>query len=78
LGLYDMSGNIWEWCQDVCTDDLNEVPADGRPFESAGSERRLRGGCFKNWDLFCTVDWRYGIDADAHDGCLGFRLVLAP
>jgi formylglycine-generating enzyme required for sulfatase activity len=77
LGLYDMSGNVWEWCQDVCVDDIRAVPADGSPLEGEGAERRLRGGCHDNWDLHCTVSWRYGIVPDAHDGCIGFRLVLS-
>ena len=78
LGLHDMSGNVWEWCEDVCTDDLDAVPSDGRPYLGAGTERRLRGGCHDNWDLHCRVWWRYGIEPGAHDGCIGFRLVLAP
>jgi formylglycine-generating enzyme required for sulfatase activity len=77
LGLYDLSGNVWEWCQDVCTDHAREIPADGRAFEGEGNERRLRGGCHNNWDLHCTVAWRYGIAPDAHDGDIGFRMVLA-
>jgi formylglycine-generating enzyme required for sulfatase activity len=76
LGLYDMSGNVWEWCEDVCAD-LAAVPADGSPYRGPGTERRLRGGCHHNWDLHCRVFWRYGIASDAHDGCIGFRLVLA-
>jgi formylglycine-generating enzyme required for sulfatase activity len=77
LGIYDMSGNVWEWCEDVCVDDLGAVPADGSPYAGQGTERRLRGGCHDNWDLHCTVSWRYGIDPDAHDGCIGLRLVLS-
>jgi len=77
LGLADMSGNVWEWCQDVCTDDIEAIPADGRPYLGPGEDRRLRGGCHHNWDLHCTVWWRYGIQRDAHDGCIGFRLALA-
>jgi formylglycine-generating enzyme required for sulfatase activity len=78
LGLSDMSGNVWEWCEDVCTDDLTAVPADGSPYVGPGDERRLRGGCHHNWDLHCRVCWRYGIAPDALDGCIGFRIVLAP
>jgi formylglycine-generating enzyme required for sulfatase activity len=77
LGLYDMSGNVWEWCQDACTDDLSAVPNDGTPYLGSGEDRRLRGGCHHNWNLHCTVSWRYGITPDAHDECIGFRLVLA-
>jgi formylglycine-generating enzyme required for sulfatase activity len=77
LGLFDMSGNVFEWCQDVCTDALEAVPGDGRPYVGPGTERRLRGGCHTNWDLHCRVWWRYGIEPSTHDGCIGFRVVLA-
>ena len=80
LGIHDMSGNVWEWCEDACIDDILAMPADGTPWrvENPERERRLRGGCHHNWDLHCRVWWRYGIAQDAHDGCIGFRLVLAP
>ena len=76
LGIYDMSGNVWEWCQDACADP-GSIPLDGTPWTGPGSDRRLRGGCHHNWDIHCTVSFRYGIARDAHDGCIGFRLVLA-
>lgn len=78
LGLFDMSGNVWEWCEDICTDNVEAIPADGRPYLDNGTDRRLRGGCHHNWDLHCRVWWRYGIEPGAHDGCIGFRVVLAP
>lgn len=77
LGLFDMSGNVWEWCQDVYTMDLDAIPADGRAFSGPGDERVLRGGCFHNWAIHCTVSKRYEIAQDFHDGCIGLRLVLA-
>jgi formylglycine-generating enzyme required for sulfatase activity len=77
LGIYDMSGNVWEWCQDVFTRDASTIPRDGTPYAGPGEEQVLRGGCFHNWAIHCTVSKRYEIGRDCHDGCIGFRLVLA-
>jgi formylglycine-generating enzyme required for sulfatase activity len=77
LGIFDMSGNVWEWCHDVFTSDLARIPQDGTPFIGAGNERILRGGCFHNWAIHCTVSKRYQIERQFHDGCIGFRPVLA-
>jgi formylglycine-generating enzyme required for sulfatase activity len=76
LGIYDMSGNVWEWCQDTCVE-LDAVPRDGTPASGGGTERRLRGGCHHNWDIHCTVSWRYSYEQNAHGGSIGFRLALA-
>ena len=77
LGLYDMSGNVWEWCQDLFTSNVADIPRDGTPLVGPGDERVLRGGCFHNWAVHCSVSKRYQIERQYHDGCIGFRLVLS-
>jgi sulfatase modifying factor 1 len=77
LGIYDMSGNVWEWCQEMFTRDVSRIPGDGSPYVGLGSERVLRGGCFHNWAIHCTVSKRYEIAREYHDGCIGFRIVLS-
>lgn len=78
LGLFDMSGNVWEWCQDTFTRDVQRIPLDGSAFGGEGDERVLRGGCFHNWAMHCTVFKRYEIGRQFHDGCIGFRLAFSP
>jgi formylglycine-generating enzyme required for sulfatase activity len=77
LGLFDMSGNVWEWCEDSYSGDLTQIPNNGSPCRVAASERVLRGGCFHNWPIHCTVTKRYQMDHDYKDGCIGVRLVLS-
>lgn len=77
LGLFDMSGNVWEWCQDAYTPDVRAIPQDGSPTTGDGLDRVLRGGCFHNWAIHCTVSKRYQMERQYHDGCIGFRVVMA-
>ena len=77
LGLYDMSGNVWEWCQDkFCRFSNNaqrnpEGPADGW-------YRVFRGGSFYNGARSCRVSDRCYIRPDFRNSDLGLRLCLLP
>lgn len=77
LGIHDMCGNVWEWCQDYHVRDTNFIPRDGSPFLLQGTDRVLRGGCHHNGAVHCTATKRYEIIPGAADECIGFRLALS-
>lgn len=72
-GLYDMTGNVWEWCWDWYGTITTNTPSTGA---SSGSDRVKRGGSWNNAD-FCRVQNRYSINYDPSDRyySIGFRLV---
>ena len=75
LGLYDMSGNVWEWCQDWY-DSYSSSSQTNPMGPSSGSSRVLRGGCWGGFAWFCRVSIR-GIFAPGSQGSiLGLRLAL--
>lgn len=77
LGIYDMSGNVWEWCSDYFHSDTSKIPKDGSPCLDTSADRVLRGGCFHNWAIHCTATKRYAIIPEHKDPCISFRLVLS-
>jgi len=74
LGLYDMSGNVWEWCWDRGADYPPEAKTDWRGPDE-GSGRVLRGGSWNYYPEYCRVAYRYGSNPDNRASSLGFRVV---
>ena len=76
-GLYDMHGNIWEWCQDTWHYGYKRSPSDGGAWEGRGDCKVLRGGSWFAIPVHCRSASRYGISPGSRYIGSGFRLVLS-
>ena len=80
FGLYDMIGNVWEWCRDAFSADYHQATSGTDPYWPKGTERSLRGGSFLCHVSYCE---RYRNAArtrnvpNASASNLGFRIVDA-
>ncbi len=76
FGLYDMHGNVREWCQDDWHDSYNNAPNDGSAWGSeAGSIKVMRGGFWFNRPHACRSASRFNLTRDIRDSSIGFRAV---
>ena len=78
LGLYDMSGNVWEWCEDWYQEDYPSGDIADPKGPSSGQKRVRRGGSWVNSSGGCRVSFRIGEGPSGRYSGIGFRLVLLP
>ncbi|HEY9671502.1 MAG TPA: SUMF1/EgtB/PvdO family nonheme iron enzyme [Waterburya sp.] len=77
FGLFDMHGNVWEWCLDQWHQNYDDAPTNGSAWltDSKNNLRVLRGGSWYNDPRDCRSAFRYNWDSEDRLNRIGFRVV---
>jgi formylglycine-generating enzyme required for sulfatase activity len=81
FGLYDMHGNVWEWCEDDWHNSYEGAPSDGRAWiesDRTNTYRLLRGGSWYNIPRNCRSAYRSLNSRDGRYTYIGFRVCCVP
>lgn len=78
FGLYDMHGNVWEWCLDTWHNDYEGAPRDGSAWINDGCLRVVRGGSWYHNAAACRSASRHWNSQDHRSLNYGFRVVCTP
>ncbi len=78
FGLYDLHGNLWDWCADAWHADYAGAPAGDAPWAARGDRagRAVRGGSWHDVPAACRWAARVRFEAGQGDEIVGFRVVL--
>ena len=77
LGLFDMSGNVWEWCSDWYADNYyKNSPSIDPQGPETGTTRLMRGGFWGSAEYYCRTAYRAKIEPGSHFYDIGFRIAL--